>query len=59
MGNNDLRDMQAGLMDRSGEDTTRTGRICGIIATILLIAGVVIVIPFLLMFGLMIPGMSR
>lgn len=36
MGNNDLREMRAGNMDRSGEDTTNAGRICGIIATVLI-----------------------
>jgi hypothetical protein len=41
MGNNDLREMAAGRMDRSGEGMTRAGRICGMIATILMIVGVV------------------
>jgi hypothetical protein len=35
MGNNDLREMKAGRMDRSGEGTTKAGQICGIIGTIL------------------------
>lgn len=35
MGNNDLRLMQAGQMDRSGEGLTKAGKICGMIGTIL------------------------
>src|SRR5262245_26924291 len=35
MGNNDLREMRAGRMDREGEGLTQGGRICGIVATIL------------------------
>ena len=40
MGNGDLREMAAGTMDRTGEGMTRAGKICGMISTILLIAGV-------------------
>jgi hypothetical protein len=39
MGNNDLKKMRAGQMDRSGESNTNTGRICGIVGTILGAAG--------------------
>ena len=35
MGNNDLRQMRAGTMDRRGEGLTQAGRICGIVGTIL------------------------
>jgi hypothetical protein len=35
MGNNDLREMALGRMDRSGESNTNVGRICGMISTIL------------------------
>ena len=35
MGNNDLREMRAGTMDRSGESITNAGRIVGMIAAIL------------------------
>jgi hypothetical protein len=38
MGTNDLREMDAGRMDRSGEGITRAGQIIGIIGTILSIA---------------------
>ena len=43
MGNGDLKAMDAGAMDPSGRSTTNAGRICGMIATILMIIGVVIV----------------
>jgi hypothetical protein len=36
MGNRDLQEMDAGIMDPSGRDLTKAGRICGIIATALL-----------------------
>jgi uncharacterized Zn finger protein (UPF0148 family) len=35
MGNNDLKEIRAGRMDPAGEGTTNTGRILGMIATIL------------------------
>jgi hypothetical protein len=35
MANNDLREMRAGRMDRSGESNTNAGRICGIIGTVM------------------------
>jgi hypothetical protein len=41
MGNNDLREMALGRMDRSGESNTNVGRICGMIST--LIHGVMLV----------------
>lgn len=36
MGNNDLREMAANRMNPSGRDTTKAGRICGIIGTAVL-----------------------
>jgi len=39
MGNNDLKAMDAGAMDPSGRDTTKTGRILGMVGTFLAIAG--------------------
>ena len=36
MGNQDMRDMDAGRMDPSGRGATQAGKICGIIAPILL-----------------------
>jgi hypothetical protein len=53
MGNSDLRQMKAGLMDPTGEGTTNAGRICGMIATILLILGVVV---FVAIFALGVGG---
>ena len=35
MGRNDLREMAAGRMDRSGEGLTKAGKICGMISVIL------------------------
>jgi hypothetical protein len=51
MGSNDLKEMAAGTMDPSGRGNTQAGKICGIIATILMIIGVIIGILFF-MFGL-------
>ena len=42
MGNNDLKEMAAGTMDPSGRGNTNGGRICGMIATILMIIGAII-----------------
>ena len=35
LGSNDLKEMRAGRMDPSGESQTNTGRICGMISTLL------------------------
>jgi hypothetical protein len=52
MGNNDLAAMRRGEMDPSGEGTTQAGRICGMIASILMILGcVAYALMFLLMLG--------
>ena len=37
MGNNDLREMDNGLMDQSGRDLTSLGRILGMIGTALIV----------------------
>jgi hypothetical protein len=52
MGNNDLREMNNGLMDPSGRDSTNAGRICGIIGTALLILWFVVMIFILVMGGI-------
>jgi hypothetical protein len=44
MGNTDLKEMAAGRMDSTGKDLTRTGRICGIIATWIFIGYAILVI---------------
>jgi len=48
MGNNDLKEMEAGRMDPSGEGMTRAGKICGIISIALMIASCV---GWFLLFG--------
>jgi hypothetical protein len=53
MGTNDLKEIRAGRMDPEGESLTDAGRICGMIATILSIAGVVVaccVVSYLMFF---------
>ena len=42
MGNNDLKEMDVGQMDPTGRSITNAGRICGIIATILLILSLIV-----------------
>lgn len=42
MGSGDLKQIDAGQMDSSGRGLTSAGRICGIVATILLILGVIV-----------------
>ncbi|HEX9046905.1 MAG TPA: hypothetical protein VF988_07745 [Verrucomicrobiae bacterium] len=44
MGNSDLRDMDAGLMDRSGRSATAAGRTLGVIGTLLWIIAFVVTI---------------
>ena len=41
MGNTDLKEIRAGRMDPDGEGLTNAGRICGMIATILMIVSLV------------------
>jgi predicted Zn finger-like uncharacterized protein len=53
LGNNDLKEMKAGRMDPEGESQTNTGRICGMIATILGLVGLLIFfLVMCLIFGL-------
>jgi predicted Zn finger-like uncharacterized protein len=42
LGANDLKEMRAGRMDPSGESQTNTGRICGMISTLLGAVGVLL-----------------
>jgi amino acid transporter len=51
MGNTDLREMDSGLMDPSGRDSTNAGRICGMIGTILMILALVFLIVMLSFIG--------
>jgi len=52
MGSGDLKEMDAGTMDPSGRGMTQAGKICGMIATILMIISLVAAIAFLALFGL-------
>jgi hypothetical protein len=51
MSNTDLREMNNGMMDASGRDTTNAGRILGIIGTILFILTLLVLVVVLSMFG--------
>jgi hypothetical protein len=46
MANHDLEAMRTGKMDPEGESSTNTGRICGMIATILGIIGILVALAF-------------
>ena len=57
MGNGDLKEMDAGAMDPGGRSTTNAGRICGMIATILMILAA---LAFAVIFALgILGGMSH
>ena len=49
MGGSDLKEMDAGTMDPSGRDTTKAGRICGIIGTVFLLVQIVCGIGLILL----------
>jgi hypothetical protein len=53
MANQDLREMDAGWMDPAGRDMTNAGRICGMIATFLLI------IPAIFMLLMLVLSLAR
>ena len=40
MANNDLREMQAGIMDPSGQGLTTAGKICGMVSVLLWLVGI-------------------
>jgi hypothetical protein len=48
MGNTDLHEMSMGHMDSSGRDLTQAGRVCGMVASGILIFQVVIVVVILI-----------
>ena len=48
MGDDDLQKMKNGTMDTSGRDITNAGRICGMVATGLLVLQVILICLFLL-----------
>lgn len=49
MGNNDLREMEAGVMDPSGMGLTKAGKICGMISVILNLIGIGIMLLMVLL----------
>ncbi len=51
MGNNDLREIDAGRMDPSGRGLTQAGKICGMVGVILTIVGIVIQLIVMLLGG--------
>ena len=51
MGNNDLRDIDAGRIDPSGRGLTQAGKICGMIGVILWIVGLVIQVLLMIFLG--------
>jgi len=52
MGNSDLRAMQEGRMDPTGEGLTKAGKIVGMISVILSVVGLLIAILVLLLMGI-------
>lgn len=56
MGNKDLKEMNGGLMDPSGQGMTNAGRICGIIATALLVLGIVVFVILTVVGGVLSAG---
>ncbi len=54
MGNKDLKAMDQGVMDPSGRSHTNAGRICGIIATILLALVLVFTLIWVFFMGAMV-----
>ncbi|MHC4172746.1 MAG: DUF4190 domain-containing protein [Planctomycetota bacterium] len=49
MGNNDLREIDAGRMDPTGRGLTQAGKICGMVGVILAIVGIVMQVIFMLL----------
>lgn len=56
MGSGDLREMKEGKRDRSGEQLTKAGMICGIIGTALGILGVLWWLIAVVIIGVSTPG---
>ena len=52
MGNADIKEIDVGDMDPAGRGSTNAGRICGMIASILMIVGVVFVVIAMVLGGL-------
>ena len=56
MANKDRAQMNAGLMDPSGLDQTKAGRICGIIGTVFLILGAIGMVIYAIFVGIVLAG---
>ena len=58
MGRNDLKEMDAGIMDSSGRGLTQAGKICGMISVILACAGAVMwLLWMIVIFGMGVSSM--
>ena len=51
MGNGDLREIDSGRMDPEGRSLTQAGKVCGMIACILMALSALIAIAFFLLFA--------
>ncbi|MDT8300278.1 MAG: DUF4190 domain-containing protein [Sedimentisphaerales bacterium] len=49
MGNNDMREIDAGRMDPTGRGLTQAGKICGMVGVILSIVAIVMQVIFMLL----------
>jgi len=49
MGNNDMREIDAGRMDPTGRGLTQAGKICGMVGVILSVVVIVINLIFMLL----------
>ena len=53
MGNTDLEEMSVGRMDPSGRDLTKAGRICGMVATAILVFQIIILVVVVISMGIL------
>ena len=56
MGSADLKKMRAGQMDPTGKGETQAGYICGIVGTVLMGVGLVLIVLWFVMFAAVIGG---
>jgi hypothetical protein len=57
MGNNDIREMDAGRIDPSGRGLTQAGKICGMVSVLIQIVGFVLWLLIMLVLGVAAPSM--